>query len=334
MIDANACNEPAVWGVVRDDGSKRPVEDSLRTAITNFLGFDNARFVPLARVEQAWPAWPGDPNSYTPNWEVYQVALDKPGAQRVTVLWNGDGPQGFDNRLLASGPQPPGGLLVRIPKRGSGAHAIDKYGQPYPYFQEQNGFYLVYLKPATATFDQDPPGYHYIGGDPVLILEDGVSGQAPVDPPELFSPAPVAQPQLDVQPQLSLPVDQAPVVADQPAVAGNGDFRMAVNPTGGQTIAQGEAADYTINTQALNGFRGPIALRILEWSTQRFPDAKPGDTFPLPYTLPESATPGRPAVLHIETSAGNDVGIYYLKLEASGGGVVKTIDIALVVDPG
>jgi hypothetical protein len=324
MIDANPCNEPAVWGVVRDDGSKRPVEGSLRTAITNFLGFDKAQFVPLARVEQAWPAWPGDPNSYTPNWEVYQVALDKPGAHRVTVLWNGDGPQNFDNRLLAlaGGPQPPGGLVVRIPKRGSGAHVIDKYGQPYPYFQEQGGFYLVYLKPATATFAEDPPGYHFIGGDPVLILEDGVSGHAPVDPPELFTSA-GAQPQ----------VDQLPV-ADQVPPAATGSFRLAINPAGGQTIAQGAAADYTINTQPQNGFRGPIALRILEWSTQRFPTAKPGDTFPLPHTLPDSATPGRPAVLHIETSAESEVGIYYLKLEAAGGGVTQTIDIALVVDPG
>jgi serine/threonine-protein kinase len=320
MIDANPCAEPAVWGVVRDDGSKRPVEDSLRTAITNFLGFAQARFVPLPRIEQAWAAWPDDPNSYTPNWEVYQVAMDKPGRQRVSVLWNGDGPQGSSlPRIAALGPAPPaGGLVVRIPKHGSGAHALDKYGQPYPYFQEQNGWWVMYLKPATATYAGDPPGYHYIGGDPVLIVEDGVNASSPVGPPELLSDA------------SSTPAagggDQVPV--------GNGDFRLAVAPADGQTILQGESADYSINTQALNGFSGPIELRIVAWSTQRFPNPRPGDTLPFGVSLPASTTPGRPARLHIETSVDNDVGIYFLTLQASGAGLTKTIDVALVVDPG
>src|SRR4029077_8540223 len=72
MIDGNACTQPAAWGVVRDDGSKRPVEDALRTAITKFLGFATAQFVPLARFQQTWSPWPADPESYTPNWQVYQ----------------------------------------------------------------------------------------------------------------------------------------------------------------------------------------------------------------------------------------------------------------------
>jgi hypothetical protein len=51
-------------------------------------------------------------------------------------------------------------------------------------------------------------------------------------------------------------------------------------------------------------------------------------------TLPASTTSGRPVRLHIETSVDNDVGIYFLTLEASGGGITRTIDIALVIDPG
>src|SRR5262249_39089613 len=39
MVDQNPCSEPAVWGVVRDDGSKRPVSDALRTAITQISGY-------------------------------------------------------------------------------------------------------------------------------------------------------------------------------------------------------------------------------------------------------------------------------------------------------
>jgi len=315
MVDANPCTEPAVWGVVRDDGSKRPVEDSLRTAITNFRGFVDAQFVPLARVEQHWAPWPDDPQSYTPNWLVYQVALDKPDGQRVTVLWNADGPDAATGSSGA-GPQPPGGLHVRIPKRGSQARAIDKFGQPYRDFMDQEGYWEVYLKPATATFSEDPTGYHFIGGDPVLILEDGVHVGAPVVPPELVTSAGSG----DDQNTGSSPATGA-------------DFRLAVNPADGQTIHQGEPADFTINTQALNGFKGPIHLQITEWSTQRFPDHKPAGTLPLEIGLAENAVPGKPVVLHIQTSAENDPGIYYLTLEASGDGITKTAEIALVVDP-
>ena len=309
MVDANPCVEPAVWGVVRDDGSKRPVEDSLRTAITNFRGFSAARFVPLARVTQNWPAWPDDPQSYTPNWQVYQVSLDKPGGRRVTVLWNGDGA----NPTAAAGStlgnvQPPGGLVIQVPAHGSAAQAIDEFGQPYPYFSMRDGNLVVYLKPATATYSGDPPGYHFVGGDPVLILEDGVGPNSPVDPPQL-------------------------VTATSSTTGAQADFQLAVNPAEGLTIQQGEAADFSVATQGLNGFNGPISLRISQWSTQRFPQPRSADSLPLGVTLPDSVAAGRSATLHIETSDQTDVGIYYLTVEAAGGGVTKTVDVALVVDP-
>jgi hypothetical protein len=334
MIDSNACAQPAVWGVVRDDGSKRPVEDALRTAITNFLGFLTAQFVPLARLEQHWSPWPDDPNSYTPNWQVYQVAIDKPDNHRVTVLWSGDGPAANSLALARfNNPQPPGGLVVRIPKRGTGGHAIDKYGQPYPYFQEQAGYWHVYLKPATASFAGDPPGFHFIGGDPVLILDDGVNTQIRVDPPELLAAPP--QPPTAGTPQPPTFGTPQPPASGTPQVpqTGTPDFGLAVNPPNGQTIQLGEAADYTINTQALNGFTAPITLRITQWSTQEFPDPQPGDTLPLSMSLPSSVLPGRPATLRLQTTTANRVGIYFLTLEATGGGLTRSVEIALVVDP-
>lgn len=319
MVDANACTQPAVWGVVRDDGSKRPVEDSLRTVITNLLGFGDAQFVPLTRVTQNWPAWPADPQSYTPNWQVYQVVFDKAGGQRVTVLWNGDGAAaGSPVNVGGSTPQPPGGLVVQIPAHGQGVRAIDKSGQAYPYFTTADGHRVVYLPPATASFSGDPAGYHFIGGDPVLIVEDGVNPQAPVDPPELVT---AGQP------------SGAQQGGTGASTGGSGDFQLAVNPADGQTIHQGEAADFTITTQGLNGFRSPISLRIAQWSTQRFPQPKPGDTFPLPVALPDSVAPGRSATLHIETSDQSDVGIYFVTIEASAGDITRTLDVALVVDP-
>jgi hypothetical protein len=73
-------------------------------------------------------------------------------------------------------------------------------------------------------------------------------------------------------------------------------------------------------------------LRISEWSTQRFPEPKPADTLPLQVSVPASATPGQPARVRIQTTTGDEPGIYYLTLEASGSGITKTIEIALVVD--
>src|SRR6185503_8107409 len=78
MVDADTCAEPAVWGVTRDDGSRRPVADALRVAVGNFSGYKTAQFVPLPRETAGWSAWPGDPNSLVPNWQVYQVAFDRP----------------------------------------------------------------------------------------------------------------------------------------------------------------------------------------------------------------------------------------------------------------
>src|SRR5437588_6738880 len=109
MVDQKPCADPAGWVVTRDDGSKRPVEDALRTAVSQFSGYTGVHFVPLVRETQDWSPWPDDAASWMPNWQVYQIAFDKPGNQRVTALWNGDG-----------SPQ-----RVRIRKSGSGASILD-----------------------------------------------------------------------------------------------------------------------------------------------------------------------------------------------------------------
>jgi hypothetical protein len=186
MMDGNPCTQPNVWGVVRDDGSRRPVAEAIRTANTNFIGFITAQFAPLTRATQGWPSWPDDPSQYTPNWQVYQVAFNKPGNRRVTVLWSGDGRRAGASPPFTN-PQPPGGLVVRIIKYGTGATAINKRGQNHPFLQQQGNSWVVYLPPATAHYVDDPQGYHFIGGDPILILEDGVSPAAPVVAPQLVN---------------------------------------------------------------------------------------------------------------------------------------------------
>src|SRR5207244_13331288 len=109
-------------------------------------------------------------------------------------------------------------------------------------------------------------------------------------------------------------------------------FPSVVKQPNSQTNHQAEASDFSINTQALNVFKGPINLRIAEWSTQRFPNHRTGDTLAMSVTLPESVMPGQPATLHIERSSSDDVGIYYLRLEASGGGRGKTDETETLLD--
>ena len=172
MQDGNTCQEPA-WGLVRADGSRRPVAEAMRSALNFFSHFTTARFVPLVRAQQAWPAWPNDPNSYLPNWQVYQVAFDRPGNQRVSALWNGDGNV----------------LRVRVPKNGTSATIVDRRGLERP-AREDNGTWLVDLPAASLrpTLDdaiKDPDGYHVIGGDAVLLVEQGVDPLAPVVAPSL-----------------------------------------------------------------------------------------------------------------------------------------------------
>lgn len=166
MVDDHPCNQPAVWGALRDDGSHRPVADALRTAMTNLSGFDWAKFVPLRRSAAMWPAWPDESDQYVPNWQVYQVAFDKPGNARVTVLWNGDATP----------------TCVAVRRNGTDARAIDRSGNPVT-VQRHGDTWQVTLGGASAHFDLDPQGYYFIGGDPVLLIESGVDSTTPVQPP-------------------------------------------------------------------------------------------------------------------------------------------------------
>jgi hypothetical protein len=163
LIDGRPCIQARLWGAVRDDGSWRPAATALRTAIGLFSGFLRARFVPLARERGLWPA-----NDFEPNWRVYQVALDRPGGQRVTAVWNGDADP----------------LSIGVVANGSTARAftIDGAAADITY---RDGAWLVRLPAATASFAGDSPGYHYIGGAPVLVVEEGVDPSAPVVPPLL-----------------------------------------------------------------------------------------------------------------------------------------------------
>jgi len=47
---------------------------------------------------------------------------------------------------------------------------------------DRDGIWQVQLTPADAHFTTDPDGYYFIGGDPLLVTEDGVPPGAPLRP--------------------------------------------------------------------------------------------------------------------------------------------------------
>jgi hypothetical protein len=285
MVDQNPCAEPAVWGVTRDDGSRRPVGDALQTAVSLFAEYNGVHFAPLVRDTQDWSPWPDDPMSLMPNWQVYQVALDKPGKQRVTVVWNGDGSP----------------VRVRIRQNGSSARVVDRQGGSHA-AQPAQGWWVLDLPPATAHYPQDPDGYHFIGGAPLLLVEDGVDPNSPVTTPALGDPGSVPR-----------------------------EFRLFPNPRDGQTVSQGQPADFFINVRGYEGFAEPVSFVLDHWSTQRVPQAQDPGALPLRVSLPSSVAPGEVGMVHIET-AGAEPGIYFLDLVATGGGITRPVELALVVD--
>jgi hypothetical protein len=168
MVDDDPCQQSAVWGITRDDGTQRPVERSLRTAIQSFSGFLLARFAPLVRPQARWSAWPNNPNSFVPNWQIYEVVFDLPGNRRVTVLWNGDGVP----------------LRARIPRRAAQARLLDAQSKPLAAVSVGQDW-AIDLPAASTHFAGDPPGYYFIGGEPRLLVEEDVARGAPVVPPRV-----------------------------------------------------------------------------------------------------------------------------------------------------
>ena len=167
--DGSTWQQQEVWGLVRDDGSPRPVFQAMKTALQLFTGANRISFVPLERTGQPFGTpWPEDPNSYYPNWQIYQVVFDHPDGRRVTVLWNGDGEA----------------ARIRVAMSGDGAVLVDAAGVTVP-ISSTKGSYTLELPSATAHGPTDPAGYHYIGGSPLMIVERDVSKDAPVLEPTL-----------------------------------------------------------------------------------------------------------------------------------------------------
>jgi hypothetical protein len=162
LTDNNIWNEQEVWGLVRDDGTDRPAFAAFRTVTQYFAHADRFTFAPLARSWLPWSAWPDNPDSFYPNYLVYQVVVDR-GTERTNVLWNSSAQS----------------LWVAVPRQGESAVLVDKLGNPYP-LEATDGWYYVQLGPASASGPFDPSGYYYVGGDPWLIVQQGVPADTEV----------------------------------------------------------------------------------------------------------------------------------------------------------
>jgi hypothetical protein len=158
--------EDELWGLVRNDGTLRPAFVAYQTA-ARYLSGGRARFIGRERPEWRWPR-----DGYLPNWQTYLVGVEREGStgtgsELVSVLWNGDGMP----------------LRVSLPARSEQAQLFDKYGRVQT-LQREGDRWTMTLPPATAHSPLDPEGYFFIGGDPLVLVERGITGAlASLEPP-------------------------------------------------------------------------------------------------------------------------------------------------------
>ncbi|MHB1161890.1 MAG: COG1470 family protein [Chloroflexota bacterium] len=277
ITDGGIWREQEVWGLMRDDGYPRPAFQAFKTVAPLFNGARKVSFVPLERETQPFGTpWPQNPNSYYPNWQVYQVVFDHADGRRVTVLWNATD----DN------------LKVRVPKQGSSAVLTDKLGQQYP-LVEKSGWYVVDLPSSNVRGPFDPQGYHYIGGQTFVLVQQGVPGDAPIQEPRLGEPGLV-----------------------QPGV------QMALDPAAFK-FRPGETARFTLRLRGIEGFGSELRLSVkglpagarVEMPSTAFP----GDRVNVAVHTEGSLKPG----LYVDE----------IFIEATGGGVTARVPLNLEVVP-
>ncbi len=161
-----------LWGLVRyhpdpsnvDPARVRPAYTAYQVA-TRYLS--EAERVELLTVDRA------DSAGYRARapryqWWIHYVMFQK-GTRRTGVLWNGGGSP----------------VRVSLPKRGESAKVVDKLGQETP-LQAQGDRWVLSLEAASrraTAFGGDPPGYFFVGGSPLLLVEEGVPAGSPVERP-------------------------------------------------------------------------------------------------------------------------------------------------------
>ncbi len=282
MTDSGTCNESAIWGLLRDDGTPRPAFNSFKTVVNQLGGASNITFAPYERENEAWGTpWPYNPETYYPNWQVYQVVGDR-GDQRISLLWNGDGSP----------------LRARIPKVGSSAVIVDQYGNEQP-INDQGGWYVVDLAPATARSGSDPNGYFYVGGQTQIIVQSGVPAGTPISTPALGDPGSSAR-----------------------------EFKVQISPANGQKISSGQSTQFTLRVRGFEGFNDPINVTIKEYTNAG--DRTPREV-PSQISLNVAPTIQANSRVDIQVATAPDLpsSLHFITVELSGGGITHTVDLVL-----
>ncbi|HEX2033674.1 MAG TPA: hypothetical protein VHS99_05785 [Chloroflexota bacterium] len=167
-----------LWGLVRHSGERENADPArVRPA---FVAYQlAARYLGDADRSQLFVQLRPDSQGYARYvaryaWAAHLAVFQK-GTRRTSVLWNGTA-------------EP---LPVALRSWGAAAGIVDKYGQTSPVTPDERGHVHLTLGPASRHFDLfggDPPGYFYVGGSPLLVVEEGVPSDAPVEAPG-FQPA-------------------------------------------------------------------------------------------------------------------------------------------------
>ncbi len=139
------------YGIVRNDRTIRPIYVAIQNAMKNIP----AQIVP----------------TYTKKDGIARVVFDA-GRKRTTVTWATD----------------PVATPSRLPPLGTTAKLIDKYGRESALgLPSKSPFYEFTLAPATANTAGNALDY-IVGGDPVIVTEDGIGDSVEMSPNSLFFP--------------------------------------------------------------------------------------------------------------------------------------------------
>jgi hypothetical protein len=132
--DFTAGGEP--FGLVRNDGSRRPAFFAFKTVVNLFTGVTS-----------------GVPD-LNPATGLFTVVLHKPGTT-LTVVWD----------------QHPKAITARIPAVGPTATLYDKFGQRST-IHATNGVFTLPLWPSTDNSNSTDPNDYVVGGSPLILVQD------------------------------------------------------------------------------------------------------------------------------------------------------------------
>jgi hypothetical protein len=159
-----------LWGLVRfnpdasngDPSRARPAFIAYQLAAKYMGNADRAELYIRTRPD------PKRDRQYASRFEwAHHLAMFQRGDQRAYIVWNGtDAPANVSAKAW-----------------GVEFSVVDKYGGVSPLAPDGAGNLTVSIDPASRHFDLfggDPPGYFYVGGSPLIIVEKGVPPDAPV----------------------------------------------------------------------------------------------------------------------------------------------------------